>query len=85
MESYKVFVETDVTTYVAQLSETDQEYVLVDLALALKQDPHGHGEVWMTLGAEMWRVLRIGSAGLAYVVNDEARTVTLVSLTLAPG
>jgi mRNA-degrading endonuclease RelE of RelBE toxin-antitoxin system len=83
VEPYRVVVETDVTTLVALLSETDQEYILVDLAISLGRAPHEHGEVWMTFGAEIWRVVQVGTARLAFVVDDGARTVTIVSLTLA--
>ena len=82
---YAVFVETDVTTLVARLSESDQEYILVDLVMGLRRDPHAYGDVWMTMGDEVWRVLEIGPARLAFVVVDVRRTVTLVSLTMVAG
>lgn len=82
---YRVFVETDVTTLVARLSETDQEYILVDLVMGLRQDPNSYGDVWMTMADEVWRVLEIGPARLAFVVVDANRTVTLVSLTMVAG
>src|ERR1700704_4043726 len=81
--SYLVVVMQDVTTTIAQLPEIDQEFILVDLAISLGRDPHAQGEVWMTLDAEIWRVVEIASARLAFVIDDDAHTVTLASITLA--
>lgn len=81
MAPYRVVVDVDVTTRVALLSETEQEHVLIDLALTLGRDPHDHGDVWMTAGSEVWRVLNIGQARLVFVVDDGARSVAFVGLT----
>ncbi len=75
--TYETFIERPAQRSLSKIPPTDQDRI-IDAIRKLKSDPRPDG-VQKLSGREAWRI-RVGDYRIIYEINDEARSVLVVTL-----